>query len=58
MIGLENEKITEIKFKHYDVEINPTSHAQGREVTILFTNDKKLVYEEDVDNKLETIEII
>ena len=53
-----NEKIIEIKFKHYEVEINPTSHAQGRVVTILFTNDKKLVYEEDVDNKLETIEII
>lgn len=53
-----DEKIVEIKFKHYEVEINPTSRAQGRVVTILFTNDKKLVYEEDVDNKLETIEII
>lgn len=52
-----NERIIEIKFKHYAVEINPKSYAQGRVVTILFTNDKKLVYEEDVDNKLETIEI-
>ena len=53
-----DEKIIEIKFKHYEIEINPTSRAQGRVVTILFTNDKKLVYEEDIDNKLETIEII
>lgn len=52
-----NEKIIEIKFKHYEVEINPTYRAQGRVVTILFTNDKKLIYEEDIDNKLETIEI-
>lgn len=52
-----NEKITEIKFRHYEVETNPTSHAHGRVVTVIFTNDKKLVYEEDIENKLKTIEI-
>ena len=52
-----NERIIEIKFKHYEIEINPKSFAQGRVVTILFTNDKKLIYKEDKDNKLEIIEI-
>lgn len=53
----KNEKIIDIRFKHYEVELSPTSHAQGRVVTINFTNSKKLVYEEDIENNLETIEI-
>lgn len=52
-----NEKIIEIKFKHYKVKISPKSYLNGRKVTILFTNNKKLVYEKDIDNNLETIEI-
>ena len=53
-----DEKILEIKFKHYEEIIDPLTFAQGRVVTILFTNNKRLVYEEDIDNNLETIEII
>lgn len=54
----KNEKVIDLKFKHYQVELSPTSHAHGRVVTINFTNNKKLVYEEDIDNNLETIEIL
>lgn len=55
---LKNEKIIDLKFKHYQIGLSPTSHAQGRVVTINFTNGKKLVYEEDVEDKLEILEII
>ena len=54
----KNEKIIDLTFKHYQIELSPTSHAQGRVVTINFTNHKKLVYDEDSNNNLETIEII
>lgn len=53
----KNEKVIDLKFKHYEIELSPNSHAQGRVVTINFTNNKKLVYEEDIDNSLATIEI-
>ena len=53
----KNEKIVDLKFKHYEVEMDSNTRAQGRVVTINFTNNKKLVFEEDVDNNLETIEI-
>lgn len=54
---LKDEKIVEIKFKHYDVRIKPKVCKQGRVVTIEFTNGKKLVFEEDVINGLEIIEL-
>jgi len=38
------------------VEMDSNTRAQVRVVTINFTNNKKLVFEEDVDNNLETIE--
>ena len=53
----KGEKIVDLKFKHYEVEVDPTTHAQGRVVTINFTNNKKLIYDEDIENRLETIEI-
>ena len=54
----KGEKIVDLKFKHYEVELDPKTHAQGRVVTINFTNNKKLVYEEDTDKNLETVEIV
>lgn len=54
----KGEKIVDLKFKHYEVELDPNTHAQGRVVTINFTNNKKLVYEEDTDKNLETLEIV
>lgn len=53
----KKEKIINLKFKHYQVKLSAKSFAQGRVVTINFTNNKKLVYKEDADNNLESIEI-
>ena len=51
-------KIIDLEFKHYEVELSPTSYLTVRVVIINFTNNKRLVYEEDINNKLETIEIV
>jgi hypothetical protein len=37
----KNEKVIDLKFKHYEIELSPNSHAQGRVVTINFTNGQK-----------------
>lgn len=54
----KDEKILDLKFKHYEVKLSPKSFAQGRVVTINFSNNKKLIYEEDIENNLETLEIV
>ena len=55
---LKNEKVVDLKFKHFEVKLSKTTYAQGRVVTINFTNNKKIVYEVDTKNSLETIEIV
>ena len=56
--NFKDEKIIDLKFKHYEVELSPTSYLTVRVVIINFTNNKRLVYEEDINNKLETIKIV
>ncbi len=54
----KNEKVIDINFKHFEVELSPDLCAQDRAVTINFTNNKKLKYAVDIENNLITIEII
>lgn len=54
----KNEKVIDIKFKHFEVELSPDLCAQDRAVTINFTNNKKLKYAVDIENNLITIEVI
>lgn len=54
----KNEKVIDIKFKHFEVELSPDLCAQGRMVTISFTNKKELKYMEDTEHNLVTVEII
>ncbi len=55
---LKNETIISVEFKHYQFTVAPKTFIQGRTAIINLTNDKKIVYEEDTDNKLEIIKIV
>lgn len=54
----KNEKVIDIKFKHFEVNLSPDLCAQDRAVTINFTNNKKLKYAVETENNLITIEVI